>query len=619
MRRLVPTIAVLGVGLLLLLWGLATLEGIVLDERRDAQTAVQGARQTLAEYARRAVQAELAAALHAVEPELDEAASNPLVSAERILLLDDGHQVLPRATGFAAGPGTPAKELYTALRTGDVDDVVGSLGDDPEAPWARRIELQEAAGTALRAGDNDTIATSVRQILRHRARWVLPSADDIPATVALIDDLYQFAAPDDDLMRMLLRDGFDGGGQQRRDGLQPQLLSRRDQFTESDFRFLAERIVANSQRAAVEVADFEARVRAPVAATVPVPANIDEATLVDDGHWYVEPRPPAWVVGIRLDVAQVVHAVQRQMFERALLTEDDTLTLPPLADATRLSELALQVSAPRLDASATTADRRFWLKTTFVGLAGFLALVIAVLAVVLQHKGSRFVELKSDFVATVSHELRTPLASIRLMAETLERRTAGIPRVKDYPTRIVREIDELAFLVDNILSFNRLDKGRWEPRLSQVSIAELVSDVVESLEHYGFGTVALTTEGIDELLVQGDRELIKLLLRNLAKNACTYNERTPIALTVTGERTGGRVRIDFSDNGIGIPPEEQRRVFEDFRRGGRSRARGSGLGLSICRKSVQAHGGRITIASSSDQGTTFRIDLPAADSPTPQP
>jgi len=604
MRRVAPTVAVLFVGLLLLLWGLATLEGIIVEERHDAKAQLDDARETLAQYARRALQGELAAALHEVQPQIAEAANDPLAADEGLLLIDESAQVLPRWVRFAPGDSTPGRELYSGLRTGDTDDIEASLSQDPEGPWAQRLALHEAVQRALRSGSNAAIEHAVRALLLHRALWVLQTVNELPATLAMLDALYEHSTPLDSFVAQLLKTGMG------RRGLQRQLLSRRERFTEPDFRFLAERIVSLSTKAGVPSDDFELQVAAAGSERIFVPESTSGPSLLSDGHWYIEPRHVTQFVGVAVDLAPHFAAVEQEMRDRGLLREADAIAV---VDRTGLlAELEVKITAPRLDAAAQDADRRFSLKTTFVVLAATLALIIAVLAVVLQHKSSRFVELKSDFVATVSHELRTPLASIRLMAETLQRRTIGVPRVRDYPERIVREIDELAFLVENILSFNRLDKGRWEPRPSHVDVAEVMDDVVASLEHYGFSDVELTTEGIDGLTLNADRELLKLMFRNLTKNACTYNDRTPIEISVRLRPDSRNLTLEFTDNGVGIDPAQHKRVFQDFRRGGQSRARGSGLGLSICRKSAAAHGGRISITKSGPEGTTFEVALPRA-------
>ncbi len=612
MRRLWLTVGVLGVGLLALWWGLARLQSIVVEERDETKAQLSQSRQTLAEYARRALAGELAAALRRVEPRLDAAADDPLVDATGVMLLDGGTQLLPRPLTFLPGAATPARELYVAMRAGDTDDLYDDPERDPDAPWSHRLALHEAARTALRAGDDVAIRGAVREVLDHRARWVLPSTSDIPATLALLDDLYEHADPHQRLVSQLLRDGMGETAALRREGLQRQLLLRRDRFTEADFRFLAARVQALSDRGGIQSDDFA--IQAAVDSVVPVTLSAarDGATLLDRGRWYAEPRPATRTAGVMVTLPEQVAAIEAEMHDRGLLSDDDAISLPRLGAATRLADLQFVLTAPRLDAAMADADRRYSLKTTFVALAAALALIIAVLAVILQHRSGRFVELKSDFVATVSHELRTPLASIRLMAETLERRTAGLSRVKDYPTRIVREADELAFLVENILSFSRLDKGRWTPRRSDFAVAEVIDEIVDSLPVYGFGDVNVSAEGLDGLELFADRELVKLLLRNLVKNGCTYNERQPIELSVAARTTDSGLVLSVSDNGVGIDPELRKRAFGDFQRGAAARARGSGLGLSICRKSAEAHGGRIAIAQTGPDGTTFEIELPSS-------
>lgn len=606
MRRLLPTLIALGVGLLLLLWGLAALERLVATERDEAKAQLQASRQMLAEYARRALQAELAEALHSVSAEVDAAAADPLLPADHLVLFDAGVQVLPRPVSYRPGHEMPARALYLALR----GQAKPTGPADVEAPWAERRSLHIAVHNALVAGDADAVATGVRAILAHRAHWVLPSGQDIPAMVAMLDDLYALANPQPSLVAGLLREGMTDAGGANRQGLQRALLSRRERFTEADFGFLAGRIAALAARAAVAAADFQ---REASAQSVPraLAAPTTDPALLSAGRYYVEPRPATSAAGVAIDFPRLLATVEAQMHGHALLHDGDALRVGELGPVTPMAAVAIEVIAPRLAQAAAAADERFNVKTTVVGLVMVLALTIAVLSVVVQRNSVRFVALKSEFVAAVSHELRTPLTSIRLMAETVQRRTEGDVRVRDYPARIVREVDALSLLVDNILSFSRLDKGRWAARTSHVPVAEVVDEILGSLED-GARALAVSTEGVSGLVLDMDRELLKLVLRNLVDNACAYNERSPVRLAFDAavDRYGCTLRV--RDNGIGIAPALQRHVFDDFRRGETHGTRGSGLGLSICRKAVEAHGGRIQIARSDETGTTFEITLPAA-------
>jgi signal transduction histidine kinase len=201
------------------------------------------------------------------------------------------------------------------------------------------------------------------------------------------------------------------------------------------------------------------------------------------------------------------------------------------------------------------------------------------------------------------------------MAETIERRTAGFAAARDYPTRMVREIDDLAFMVENILSFNRLDKGRWRPRRERVDLRTIVDDVARDLALWSSKPVEVICRDLDGVIVRADPELLRLLLRNLGKNACAYCDRPTVEIEISaavhaGWRGNG-LTVQVSDNGVGIPRREHRRNFGDFyRAGGMPASRGSGLGLAICRKTMAAHGGRIRITRSSSAGTAFALEFP---------
>lgn len=607
MRRLLPLAIALGVGLLALMWGLATLEGIVIDERAQARASIEEQRSTLAEYARRTLELRLQARLLEHGEDYERALVDPLfVPNVPLLLVSDGRQRLPRLPDAAPGDETPARELYERIRERQMPPDL-ELG----SPSMRRAELALELLDAIDRSEREEIASTMRDILRHRAAFVLDSTFDIPLTVALLDELTRFAPPAPALMHGLLRDGFDAGPGAELEPLHTVLLARRNRFTAPDFEHLARRVMDLSRGAGVPTEDFERAAHPPDSAPVPRPRAIDGPMLLAGGTWALSPYSASQQRGVAVDLPALEESLAEEMRGRGLLHDEDRFGLTPPVGAIALSGLPVEIDAPRLRRAWAEAEERFWLKTGFVGGSAALALAIVVLALLLQRRRHRFVELKSDFVATVSHELRTPLASIRLMAETLQRRTRDFPAAKDYPARIVRDIDGLSFLVENILSFNRLDKGRWQPRLADVPVLPLVEEVLEDIEHHVTSEVELHTEGLDDVVLRADRELLKLLLRNLAKNACTYNERSPVELEIVGRREGSRFVIEVADNGVGIPEAEQLRIFEDFQRGAGTRARGSGLGLSICRKTMEAHGGRIRIVSSGPEGTRFALEFQA--------
>jgi two-component system sensor histidine kinase SenX3 len=182
-----------------------------------------------------------------------------------------------------------------------------------------------------------------------------------------------------------------------------------------------------------------------------------------------------------------------------------------------------------------------------------------------------------------------------------------VPDARDYPARLLRDIDGMSFLVENILSFNRLTRGRSRPRSDTVSLSELVTSACDDARERTARSVALAAN-VGDASVRGDPELLRLLFRNLAVNAVSYNERDPEIRVDLGTRPDRGVEVLFRDNGVGIGSEEREAVFEDFHRGNAAAmARGTGLGLALCRRIMALHGGTIAVADSDAGGTTFSL------------
>jgi len=223
--------------------------------------------------------------------------------------------------------------------------------------------------------------------------------------------------------------------------------------------------------------------------------------------------------------------------------------------------------------------------------------------------------LKSDFVSNVSHELRTPLSLIRLYAETLEMARVTTPeKIQEYYRIIRKESERLTALINNILDFSRIEAGRKEYAFSETDLAELVRNTLESyryqIEQNGF---ALQENIADKLpSVRVDREAIARSLVNLVNNALKYSQERKY-LGVSLYRDNGALKLEVVDHGIGIPRSEHNKIFEKFYRVGDPlvhNTKGSGLGLSLVRHIVQAHGGEISVESTPGQGSKFIIALP---------
>lgn len=223
--------------------------------------------------------------------------------------------------------------------------------------------------------------------------------------------------------------------------------------------------------------------------------------------------------------------------------------------------------------------------------------------------------LKSDFVANVSHELRTPLALIRLYAETLELgRLTAKEKYQEYYRIIREESERLTALINNILDFSRIEAGRKEYEFKETNLADLVRSTLDSyrfqIEQNGFAFEENIASDVPPVIV--DREAIARSLLNLVNNALKYSKDQKY-IGVSLYRANSRVNLEVQDHGIGISPNEQEKIFEKFYRCGDPlvhNIKGSGLGLSLVRHIVRAHGGDVLVESTPEKGSKFTIALP---------
>jgi PAS domain S-box-containing protein len=226
-------------------------------------------------------------------------------------------------------------------------------------------------------------------------------------------------------------------------------------------------------------------------------------------------------------------------------------------------------------------------------------------------------QLKSDFVSTVSHELRTPLAAIYGAALTLQRDDVRLEESQRTGLLdvIASEADRLARIVNDILWASRLDSGQMGVTIESCDATKLARQVVDALGHHAPSSVALRIDAPDDLPpVAADPDKLRQVLTNLVDNAVKYSPDGG-TVTVTVTTSGNRIRFRVDDEGLGVPPAEQARIFEKFFRLDPQLTRGvggTGLGLYICRELVQRMHGRIWVSSDGRRGSTFTVELPAS-------
>ncbi len=233
--------------------------------------------------------------------------------------------------------------------------------------------------------------------------------------------------------------------------------------------------------------------------------------------------------------------------------------------------------------------------------------------------------LKSEFIASVSHELRSPLTIISGYSQILERALRHDEELLYYASAIDEESQLLARLVDDLLDFSRIEAGRLRLTLEWCDLAEVILETVRTYEGHTKGHPIRVNLKARPVHAHVDPVRVRQVLMNLLNNAIKYTpEGTPIEVSLTLEEEDGKryARISVRDEGPGIDPEHQKKIFDRFYQISPSQAGGGGvgLGLSICKAIVEGHGGRIWVESTPGKGSTFHFTLPLpspADEPIP--
>lgn len=318
------------------------------------------------------------------------------------------------------------------------------------------------------------------------------------------------------------------------------------------------------------------------------------AVVLDAGDRVVRASPPALALGLVRE-GRLVHAAIRDMVaevRRDGVIVDSELDLPrgPVGQGTMLLQVRVAQATPQhllVLAEDVTAARK--LET-----------------------------MRRDFVVNISHELKTPVGALSLLAETVQDAADDPAAVRRFAGRMQAEASRLSQLVQEIIELSRLQTAGAIEQMQLVDVDSVLAEAADRAQTTAAARkVSVDVGGETGLRVFGDRNLLVTAVRNLLDNAVAYSpEATHVGVGV--REVDGLVEIAVVDSGIGIPANEQERIFERFYRVDQARSRdtgGTGLGLSIVKHVASDHGGEVTVWSQPGRGSTFTLRLPKADEP----
>jgi len=273
--------------------------------------------------------------------------------------------------------------------------------------------------------------------------------------------------------------------------------------------------------------------------------------------------------------------------------------------ATTLYKWRVNVSVTASEELAAAVERRRILEMGLVGLSSLVVIFGLIIIMVAADRERKLAMLKSEFVANVSHELKTPLALVRMFSEMLYTGRGDPEKQQKYLEIIVTESERLTALIDNVLDFARVERGKTSFEFRHVELADAVTRAVDvcrgRAERQGVELRLVLPEQPAAATV--DERALEIALINLVDNALKYAPQSELVI-VELRREGPYYRVSVLDQGPGIAKEERRRIFERFVRG-KARpgdaVRGSGIGLSLVLQIAQAHGGRAWVEEGNEE------------------
>jgi two-component system sensor histidine kinase SenX3 len=316
-----------------------------------------------------------------------------------------------------------------------------------------------------------------------------------------------------------------------------------------------------------------------------------------------------------LDTAGVVVDSTNQVVDQSSkakdmgLVEYDKVISPELVELMTKARVTRQSVTEELFFAKNSRSPKLYISAR----ATLLSEELVILLIEDRTEAKRLDETRRDFVENISHELKTPISAISLLSEALQVAIDDPEQVKKFSKNLHRESKRLGSLVTKIIQLSRIQAGDLKGEIEVFDLGQIVDEAVELNQFLADSkAVKITADTPSGIFVQGDAGLISMAIKNLIENAVLYSENNS-NVGVGLSAAEGIAEVAVIDKGIGIPLDQQERIFERFYRVDPSRSRetgGTGLGLSIVKHAANNHGGEVTLFSRPNLGSTFTLRIP---------
>lgn len=387
------------------------------------------------------------------------------------------------------------------------------------------------------------------------------------------------------------------------------LFKRHQLMASADLKYAIDGIKAILQASGLDASWFIQNTKALWASPPKFSAsNLDDFALIDE-RWIAIKASKELSLVVPVNIDMELQNIHQQLVAQGVLNEQDSIKV--LANVERPYQISLHelpFTLSRQHWRDQLRNQQYYLGVKLFALLGLIVcLVLLSKWFIYKHqKKLEFIAQRENFINMVSHELKTPLASIRIMVETLLKRSNAKLSIKDYPQKVIKEVDHLWLMVDNLLSLSRLKSNEVSLKLELTKLYDLLERVIGKWQSEHPNMLECKNEVPRDYIANIDTMMFELVLTNLFSNAIKYCDKDKATIRLFVHQQA----LFMQDNACGIEQSHWQRVFDDFyREQNKHSKQGTGIGLALCKQLMLLHKGTINIDASSDSGTTWRLEF----------